>query len=213
MSDSHIHAEWSGTSGKIKARLFNSTGRRIIEKIIFGNYWDVFYNELNRNIVSGNENILDIGAGSGNFSIPIASKLKTGSVTCLDTSEEMTSYLYKVAQAKNIHHKIKICNQNAMKTNLCDNTFDWVVFGNILHELSSPLDACKEALRVLKNKHFILAVDFRNMHGYHGGDAHGPFPVNEFLQLFNTAGFKEVEVIQKRHFVVAIAKKNDGVSL
>lgn len=207
MTDSHIHAEWAGEEGRKKAKLFNSRGRRIIERVVFGNYWTSFNKELITQISTGNEQILDLGAGSGNFSLPIARKLKDGMVTCLDSSIEMTDHLVAMAQKENLQNKIKIINGNAMQLELEDNSFDWAVCGNMMHELSDPLSSFKELRRVLKENGSVFIADFRNWHGYHGGDAHGPFAVKEFIKLFQDAGFQYINVSKKRHFVVGTAKK------
>ena len=203
----HIDDEWSGEKGRKSAKFFASRARRIIERTIFGNYWTSFNNELEKQISTGSELIVDIGGGSGNFSIPIAKKLTSGKITCIDPSSEMTDHLLLQAKELALEKVVEIKNLSALETGFPDNHFDWAVCGNVMHELATPELAFKEIYRILKPGSNALIVDFRNWHGYHGGDSHGPFSVQEFEQLFTQAGFQEIEVKKKRHFVVGTAKK------
>lgn len=207
MAMNHLHGEWTGFRGKFHAWFFSTYTRKIIELLVFGNYWSSFKRESSRRIRHGNEMILDIGAGSGNFSLPIARKLKQGKIYCLDLSSEMTDFLQKKAKQKSLQNAIRVLNCDAAATGLEDCSIDWVVSGNCMHEMPHPEKILAEMRRVLKPRGAAFIVDFRDWHGFHPGKAHGPYSVQQLSELFSEAGFRNVSVEKKRHFVVGIGEK------
>mgnify|MGYP001576223101 FL=1 len=204
---SHSLGEWTGLRGKFHAWFFSTYTRKIMELLIFGNYWSSFKKESARRIRHGNEMVLDIGSGSGNFSLPIARKMKQGKVCCLDLSLEMTDFLQMKARHKSLQNAIRILNCDASETGLDDSSIDWVVSGNCMHEMPHPEKILAEVYRVLKPRGAVFIVDFMDWHGFHAGEAHGPYSVQQLSELFSEAGFKNVSVEKKRHFVVGIAEK------
>lgn len=207
MAMSHSPGEWNGMRGKFHAWFFSTYTRKCIELLVFGNYWSSFKRERARRIRNGNEMVLDIGAGSGNFSLPIAKKMKQGKVYCLDLSSEMTDFLQKKARQNSLQEVIRILHNDASATGLDDGSIDWVVSGNCMHEMPHPEKILKEMYRVLKPGGAVFIVDFTDWHGYHDGDAHGPYSVQQLKTLFTEAGFKNLSVETKRHFVVGIGEK------
>lgn len=207
MDHNHPGGEWTGARGRFYAWVFSTYSRKILEFLIFGNYWSSFKRELARRIKTGAETVLDIGAGSGNFSLPIARRLKTGKVICLDLSTEMTDFLLAKATKNSLQNRILISNRDAAATGLEDASVDWIVSGNCLHELPHPEKAWTEMYRVLKPGGALFLVDFREWHGFHGHGAHGPYSVEQMRELFGGAGFRIVSVEPHKHFVVGIAEK------
>lgn len=60
--------------------------------MLLGDTMPAFLSEVS-GLIRGDETILDIGAGSGRFSLPMAKRLSTGKIICLDISELMLEYL------------------------------------------------------------------------------------------------------------------------
>ena len=205
MSTQHP-SEWTGLKGRFNAWFFGTYTRKILEILLFGNYWPSFKRELARRIRHGDETVLDIGSGSGNFSLPIAEQMKNGQVFCLDLSTEMTDSLQAKAGKKSLQNRIHVLNRDAGETGLDTGSVDWIVSGNCMHEMSHPEKIWAEMYRVLKPGGAAFIVDFRDKHGYHD-DAHGPYSVEQMQGLFAGAQFRKVCVEPKRHFVVGIAEK------
>ncbi len=203
----HLHEEWTGTRGKFNAWFFGTGWRRFVEKTIFGNYWPHLHKEIAKQITNGDEKILDVGAGSGNFSIPIAKQLSQGKVYCLDLSDVMLSHLDHRARKASLEDKIEIIKDDATKSGLESDSVNWAVSGNFMHEMAEPEKVVAEMHRVLKPGGSLFLVDFKDWHGYHGGDSHGPFSEEQFQELINSSDFEDVEVKLERHFVIGTARK------
>jgi ubiquinone/menaquinone biosynthesis C-methylase UbiE len=207
MGMNHHLEKWTGLSGRFHAWFFGTYTRKIIEILLFGNYWPAFKRELSRRIKTGNEMVLDIGSGSGNFSLPIAKKLTQGKVICLDLSAEMTNCLKAKAAKLSVLDRIQVLTADACETSLDNGSVDWIVSGNCMHEMKEPKSVWAEMHRVLKPKGTVFLVDFRDKHGFEG-DAHGPYSVQQMTDLFAEAGFTNIVVESRGYFVVGVATKS-----
>jgi ubiquinone/menaquinone biosynthesis C-methylase UbiE len=107
--------------------------------------------------LKGNENVLDVGCGTGRVSISLAKRLPKGKVTGIDIFEGVSGKspdtATKNAQAEGVADKVDFKYGNALKLPFEDKTFDLVTMGSVLHELHSDKDkdeALREVYRVLK---------------------------------------------------------------
>jgi arsenite methyltransferase len=107
--------------------------------------------------LKGNENVLDVGCGTGRVSISIAKTLPKGKVTGIDIFEGVSGKSPDTAtmnaQAEGVADKVDFRYGNALKLPFEDKTFDLVTMGSVLHELHSDKDkqrALREVYRVLK---------------------------------------------------------------
>lgn len=198
--------DWKGWRGVFNAWFFQTYSRKMLEILVFGNYWPTFKRERARRLPHGNEQVLDIGSGSGNFSIPIARRLRQGTVFCLDVSATMNDMLLRVATKHGVRDRINILHADAAATTLPPDSIDWIVSGNCLHEMVRPENAFAEMFRVLKPGGGVFLVDFRDRHGYHEG-THGPYSVAEMQEYLQNAGFARISVEPNRHFVIGIGSK------
>ncbi|MCJ7435318.1 MAG: class I SAM-dependent methyltransferase [Anaerolineales bacterium] len=107
MTEQQAISEWTGMKGKLMAGFLNSPLRTIIEVCLFGLPRDAFLDEVSRNL-RGDEVVLDVGAGSGYFSLAIAKKLKTGKVICFDLSDEMLQRLKDKAGQAGLENRIQM---------------------------------------------------------------------------------------------------------
>lgn len=209
MSEKEITSEWTGRKGKIGGRFLNSSLRRLLEVLVLGDCRSVFLDEVSSLIQSGDETVLDVGAGSGYFSVPIAKKLSSGKVICLDLSEEMLGHLEQKAEKEGLRDRVRILNREASSSGLDDGSVDLAVSGGVFHELSNPESVLSEMVRVVKLGGGIIVADFRDtwLGRLHGEDAHGPFSVDELETLFANAGLSNVKVCPVKHWVVGVGRK------
>ena len=202
-------SEWTGFRGKVGGWLLNSPLRHLLEITILGNSPKVFLSEVSKIITTGNETVLDVGAGSGFYSLRIAKKLRSGLVICLDLSKEMLVHLEKKALKKGLTGRIKILQSPAGSMELADGSVDLVVSNAVFHELSEPELAMKEMVRVLKTGGWIIINDFRNIRGRHGHGKHSPYSIEEFENLFSQNKLTEIRIFPVKRWVMAVGKKLD----
>lgn len=94
---------------------------------------------------------LDLGCGTGRFSIPIADKLGF-SVTGVDNSKEM---LLK-AKEKSGKLQIKWDLENAGSLSYADKSFDVVFISHLLHHVENPRKVLEECYRVLRTGGLVI---------------------------------------------------------
>ena len=183
MAEKHTTSVWTSIRGRIGAWYFNSSLRRLSEILFWGDVKPSFLNEVSH-LINGDKVILDIGAGSGYYSLAIAKELITGKVICLDLSEEMLHRLEQKAEKEDLKDRIQILKGEASSSGLANESVDLVVSNHLLHEVSNPEAVLREMHRVLRPNGWAIITDFRAtriaklIEVGHSKEAHGPFCVN-----------------------------------
>ncbi len=95
--------------------------------------------------VQGDVTLLDLGCGTGRFTIPIATQLGY-SVTGADASEDMVIR----ASVKKDAERAMWDVQDASSLTYSDDSFDAVFMSHLLHHIDAPLKVLGECYRVLK---------------------------------------------------------------
>ncbi|TET90447.1 MAG: class I SAM-dependent methyltransferase [Methanomassiliicoccales archaeon] len=152
--------------------------------------------------------LLDLGCGTGRFSIPMATRLRY-TVVGADSSEEML----QKAQEKDSSTKVKWDLQDAAHLSYPDHSFDVVFMSHLLHHVDEPLRVVGECCRILRAGGVIL-----NRYGaiehIRDDPEHRFFPeiigidevrtptIGYVEDWFGVAGFKDVssETIAQRTF-------------
>ncbi len=211
MTEKQTTTEWRGIKGRIGAWCLNSPLRRL-EMLFLGDIKSAFLNEISH-LIKGDEIVLDVGAGSGYFSLSIASKLTSGKVICLDLSEEMLHRLKGIANKKGLSSKIQILRGEASSINLENESVDLVVSNYLFHELAEPESVLREMIRVLKPGGWVIVTDFKDTQitkricSSHAEETHGPFSIDELKNFFVKVGLGNVKVYPVRHYVIGVGKK------
>lgn len=122
----------------IKASLFawhlESRVATLPERLLMGDCEPLFFTELSH-VLQGHETVLDIGAGTGRFSLAIAQRVTTGRVLCLDVSAHSLRALVQRAGKRGLQDKIHPLRGKASFSRLRSDAVDLVVSNNVLHEL------------------------------------------------------------------------------
>jgi len=145
-----------------------------------------------------NVELLDLGCGTGRFSIPMATRLRY-TVVGADSSGEML----QKAQEKDSSTEVKWDLQDAAHLSYPDHSFDVVFMSHLLHHVDEPLRVVRECCRILRAGGVIL-----NRYGaiehIRDDPEHGFFPaiigideirtptVGHVEDWFGMAGFKDV---------------------
>ena len=130
-----------------KIASFYDKGRPLSEQII-----DLWLNAVSR-LAKAPEGVklLDIGCGTGRWSIPLAVKLGFR-VTGADLSKEML----EKAREKDTNRLVTWDMQNAQSLTYPDNSYDVVFMSHLLHHCDDPDKVIHECWRVLKVPGVIL---------------------------------------------------------
>lgn len=212
MPEKQVRSEWTGIKGKIGGWYLNSPLRRLSEILFFGDVKSVFLHELS-GLIKGSETILDVGAGSGYFSLAIAQKLTAGKLICFDLSKEMLHRLKITADRKGLTDRIQIVNGEAGTIKIDSDTVDIVVSNGVFHELTQVEKVLQEMIRVVKRDGWIIVTDFRNTRignrigAAHQDGSHGPFGVDELQALFIDAALKNLKVNAVKHWIIGVGQK------
>ncbi len=131
--------------------------------------------------------LLDLGCGTGRFSIPMAARLGY-SVTGADNSDEML----EKARNKEGGNRVKWSVQNAAHLSYPNASFDVVFTSHLLHHLDEPLDAIRECYRVLRPGGVILNR-YGPMEDIRDDPEHRFFPGNVEIDEARTPTVEQVE--------------------
>jgi ubiquinone/menaquinone biosynthesis C-methylase UbiE len=131
----------------------------------FANYYDTFidkifrktYKDIIENIVSDldlNQNVLEIGTGTGIITFSIYSKV--ASIIATDISPEMIRVANQRLMDSNIKN-IDFQIQDSYSLTFPDKSFDIVIASNLFHILYEPEKPINEVKRVLKDNGIFIA--------------------------------------------------------
>lgn len=141
----------------------------------------------------GDENVLDIGAGTGLLMNGVAKFLTTGKSIGIDIwraedlSDNTIENAIRNAELENVKDKIEILTQDARSLSFADNTFDVIVSMFCIHNIDDKKEqekACFEIARVLKQNGIALIGDY--------------IPTHQYAKYFEKAGLK---VISSKNYI------------
>jgi SAM-dependent methyltransferase len=107
--------------------------------------------------------VLDVGAGTGYLSLPLARVLDEGGcVYALDTCGELLQVLETKASQRGLDGRIRTSQGSALRLEYPSASFDFVFSSYLLHELAEQAPAAlREMHRVLKPLGEIVLADYR----------------------------------------------------
>ena len=104
---------------------------------------------------------LDVGSGSGGFTIPLSRKLEDGKVYAVDIQEEPLSALRSKLDSERIYNVELVLADIQKGVRIADNKIDFVILSNVLFEIEDKEAVFKEVKRVLKDEGHLLVIDWK----------------------------------------------------
>jgi ubiquinone/menaquinone biosynthesis C-methylase UbiE len=164
---------------------------------------EYIWNQLN---LIKSDILVDIGAGTGFFSIPFAGYTKNGKVFACDVSTIMIEWMKNNICSK--YPKIIPLKMEEQAVPLEDGLADLVYMINLHHELEAPKEMLKESFRLLKKNGKIFIVDWKKEDMNQGPPIHLRYLPEQVKHQLVGVGFEEVAIDNEmaKHFLV-IARK------
>jgi SAM-dependent methyltransferase len=185
-------------------------------------------NELLRRVdVRPGHVVLDLGAGTGYVTLPLARAVgDEGVVHCLDQYGELLEVLEGKVRRSGLAHRLRPQQGSATDLPYPDESFDFVFSTYLLHELAEDAPAAlSEVHRVLKPLGQVVLADYRRIadperrreiEGWYAaqadgggdGEVHLRFELGEVERMLLAAGFREIELASWLDFHMhAVARK------
>ncbi len=152
------------------------------------------------------EVIIDLGAGTGFFSIPFAKKFKNCKIYACDISPIMVEWMKKNIVLK--YGNILPLKMKDSAIPLEDGIADFLFMVNLHHELYYPEKTLKECLRLLKSKGKIAISDWKKEKTEHGPPMEIRYMPEKVEKQLQAAGFVKIKIQKeiKTHFLITAEK-------
>jgi ubiquinone/menaquinone biosynthesis C-methylase UbiE len=153
------------------------------------------------------DSILDLGAGTGYFTIP-AAQMTNGLVHALDIDSRMLEVIDSKAQDKNISN-IQLLRGSIDNIPLSDDSIDIVLASLVLHEVNPLTKVLQEIKRVLKEGGYFLCFEYEKLESAVDGPPMNIRIASSIMeQELKNAGFSITQKLYPRDFLyILIVKK------
>lgn len=153
---------------------------------------------------------VDLGAGTGAYSIPLAQMVPRGKVYAIEIQQDFLAEITKKIKEENLDNIECIWGDVEKKegTKLKDGIADAVIASNVLFQIEDKESFADEIKRILKPDGRLLLIDWSEKNGLPGSRFFRIFPEREARELFETRGFKaEREIDAGSHHYGIILRK------
>ncbi len=131
--------------------------------------------------------IIDLGAGTGFYSIPFAKKFTACKVYACDISDVMTNWVKLNVVTK--YNNIVAMQIDDNKIPLADGIADFVFMINLHHELSNPIQTLQECYRLINKNGKIAICDWKKKKSKQGPPLEIRCKPDEIAVQLNKVGF------------------------
>ena len=144
--------------------------------------------------VQTGDSIVDIGAGTGYFSLPLALAAGLrGKVYAVDSQAEMLALLRLKLDSESVSN-IELVHAEADSTGLPDASCSLVFIANVWHEFTDRAAAVRESKRILKPEGRIAILDWRpDVEPEAGPSLDHRLSAPDAVYVLQSAGFAEVK--------------------
>lgn len=134
--------------------------------------------------------LLDMGCGTGYFTMPAASMLKKHKAVGIDIMPEILEVAME--KAKDMHN-IEFKKSEEYMFPVEDKSMKYVLASNVMHEVSDRTGYLQEVKRVKKEDGYLLIVDWEKKEMKMGPPLHERISRDEMKALCFEAGFELIE--------------------
>lgn len=164
---------------------------------------------LARFTFEGTEWIGDFGAGSGNWTIPLAKRVKEGKVFAIDVQEEPLEVLKRRAEREGLRNVeiIRADLEKPLGSTLSSEILDWVFVVHTLFQIEKKDLFLQEAWRVLKKEGRLFVLDWKKESIV--GPSQGRVSEKELVDMTDKIGFDKEEIFypDQYHYAILFLKR------
>jgi ubiquinone/menaquinone biosynthesis C-methylase UbiE len=145
--------------------------------------------------LTGAETVVDFGAGTGMYSMPLAASVPQGRVYAVDEQDEILARLRaKLAAQPSITNVVPVASDEHGRAPLDDGAAQAMLVVNVLHHVEDDPRALPEMYRLLAPGGRLVVAEFAQMDRPVGPSNDHVLPLGTVRALLAGAGFTELEV-------------------
>ena len=158
--------------------------------------------------------VVDVGSGSGHYSIAAAKMVPSGHVYAVDVQKELMLNLKEQARSQALVN-LDVVWGNGEKLNgttLDAGVANVVIVSNTLFQAEDKKTMLQEAHRLLKPAGTLLVIDWSDSYGGIGPSPEHILPKGDAIKLVEEAGFIVKEELEpgEHHYGIIATKKGDA---
>jgi ubiquinone/menaquinone biosynthesis C-methylase UbiE len=142
--------------------------------------------------LAGAETVVDFGAGTGMFSIPLAAAVPLGRVLAVDEQPELLDRLRAKLAAHPETHNVEPVLSEGGRAPLDDAVADRILIVNVLHHVDDDPGALDEIRRLLAPGGLLVAAEFAQMDRPVGPPNDHVLPLDDVRALLTGIGLAEL---------------------
>jgi ubiquinone/menaquinone biosynthesis C-methylase UbiE len=145
--------------------------------------------------LTGAETVVDFGAGTGVFAVPLAAFVPQGRVYAVDEQDEMLDRLRaKLGARPDVTNVVPVVSDDRGRAPLDDGTADAMLIVNVLHHVDDDPRALPEVTRLLAPGGRLVVAEFAQMDRPVGPANDHVLPLDTVRGLLTGAGLTELAV-------------------
>jgi ubiquinone/menaquinone biosynthesis C-methylase UbiE len=161
--------------------------------------------------LTGAETVVDFGAGTGMYSLPIADALPDGLLIAIDAQQVLLDRLAAKLAARSPSGRVEIVLNESGRTPLPDGVAERLLMINVLHHVYDEPDVLAEIARLLAPGGLLVDAEFARMDRPVGPPNDHVLPLADVRATLTGLGLREIAVYQPgevgRYHIAVVAQK------
>ena len=144
--------------------------------------------------LTGAETVVDYGAGTGMYSLPVADALPNGTLVAVDEHQSLLDLLADKVRAHPPAGDLRAVQTTDNAVPLADGAADRVFMINVLHHVHDEPAALAEVMRLLRPGGRLVVVDFARMDRPVGPPNEHVLELDDARAVLTALGLREISV-------------------